>query len=286
MEISLIILTYNSSRFIKNLLEGLIDKYKEKIKDGKLEIILADNASTDDTLKKASQFKDSAKIIENGRNFGFAKGNNMAARKASGKVLLFINPDAEFTRGDLFDLIKEFENEKVGIVGGEILDFEGKKEYSAGKAYTLLRIFLLSLGLEEKTGARFSPEKRKEVDLVTGAFLAIKRDLFEKLDGFDEHYFMYVEDADLCFRAKNLGYEVLFSPSATIKHMGQGSSSRKFAVVNIYKGLLYFHKKHMGKISYNLVKALLMGKAASLVFMGKVSNNKSLVEIYTEALKV
>lgn len=286
MDVSIIILTYNSSGYIDNLLEGLIKKYREKIEDNKLEVIIADNASSDDTIKKARKYSDIVKVIENGGNYGFAKGNNLAARKAKGKIIVFINPDAEIADGDFFDLIKEFEDEKVGVVGGEVLNYSGKREYSAGKTYTFPRVFLLSLGLEEKTGVRFSPKKRREVDHVTGTFFLIRKDLFEKLGGFDEHYFMYVEDADLCFRVKKMGYKILFSPAASIKHMGQGSSNRKFAVVNIHKGLLYFHKKHMGNTSYNLVRALLKSKAFFLVLMGKISNNNYLVETYSEALRV
>jgi GT2 family glycosyltransferase len=262
MEISVIILTYNSSKFIDDLLGSLIEKYGKKIKDKKLEIILADNASSDDTVKKARKFEEFVEVIENGGNYGFAKGNNLAVKRAKGDFLIFMNPDAEIVKGNISDLIREFDDPKVGIVGGE------------------------SMGLEEKTGVRFSPSNRSEVDQVSGAFLVIRADLFEKLGGFDEHYFMYVEDADLCLRVKKLGYKVLFSPHVTIKHMGQGSSNRKFAIVNIYKGLLYFHKKNMGRASYNIVKTSLKTKAFMLVLLGKLRNNDYLVDTYSEALKV
>ncbi len=280
---SIIILTYNSSKYIEHLLESL-QRYNPEIKEKKLGIIIADNGSKDDTVEKAKKFK-FAKVIENEGNFGFAKGNNLAAKKANGEFLIFLNPDTKFVSGDIFDLLKEFENPKVGIVGGEILNFKGEREFSAGKTYTLPRVLLLSLGLEERVGVRFSPNKRQEVDHVTGAFLAIRADLFEKLNGFDEHYFMYIEDSDLCFRAKKLGYKVIFSTSATIQHLGQGSSNRKFAVVNIYKGLLYFHKKRMSKLSYFGVLSALRTKAILLVILGKISHNQYLADTYAEALK-
>lgn len=286
MEISLIILTYNSSKFIEDLLESLIKKYKEKITSKKIEIIVVDNLSSDDTVKKIQRFEGFIKILQNDDNYGFSRGNNLAAKKAEGKFLIFMNPDSQIIKGDLFDLLEDFNDENIGIVGGEILNFSGEKEVSAGKTYSAVNVFLFSLGLEEKAGVRFSPKGKSDVDFVSGALLAIKRNIFEKLGGFDEHYFMYVEDVDLCFRVKKLGLRVLFSPQVTIKHMGQASSNRMFAVLNIYKGLLYFHKKNMGNLSYNTVRSLLKIKAFLLVLIGKLRNNDYLVDTYSEALKL
>lgn len=284
MEISIIILTYNSSKFIDSLLSGLISKYKKELKEQKLEIIIADNDSKDDTVKLAKTFKE-IRVVENGGNVGFAAGNNLAVKHAKGKLLIFMNPDVIVASGDVFDLIPEFEDEKMGIVGGKIENYAGKRELSCGKVYNAFNIFLLSVGLEETMGVRFAPNKKEEVDFVSGAFLMIKKSLYETLLGFDEHYFMYIEDADLCFRAKKAGYKVLFSPLATIQHMGQGSSNRTFAVINIYKGLLYFQKNHMSALSYSLVKLLLKTKATVLIVMGKLVGNSYLIKTYEEAIK-
>jgi len=109
--------------------------------------------------------------------------------------------------------------------------------------------------------------------------------LFERLNGFDENYFMYVEDSDLCYQAKKRGFKVLYSNKATVQHVGQGSSNRTFAIVNIYKGLLYYSRKNGGKVNYFIVKLMLMIKARLLVLVGRVRNNKYLVDTYTEAMK-
>lgn len=284
MQISIIILTYNSSRYISSLLESLTSKYKKEILEKKLEILVADNSSQDDTVELSKKFT-AVKTINNGGNFGYAKGNNLASKKAQGEILIFMNPDAKFDSGDMFELTETLEDKKVGIVGGKIIDFHGKNEPSCGKIYTLFNTLCLAFGIEEKVGIRFAPKKEMKVGFVSGAFLAIRRTLFEELHGFDEHYFMYIEDQDLCFRAKKLGYEVVFNPKAVIQHVGEGSSNRTFAVVNIYKGLLYFHKKHMGKASYEIVKSALKAKAILLVSLGKISHNKYLVETYEQAFK-
>lgn len=285
MKVSIIILTFNSEKYIPTLLSSLTQEYAKQIKEKELEVIVADNSSSDSTLKEVQKFKDRVKVIENGGNLGYAKGNNTAAKKASGDVLLILNPDTKVAEGDIFKLVSEFIDEKVGIIGGKILTWDKRRELSCGKFYTAINILLLSLGLEEKLGVRFAPNSSQKVDFVSGAFLAVRRSLFERLHGFDEHYFMYIEDQDLCFRAFQEGYITLFSPKATIQHMGQASSNRTFAIVNIYKGLSYFQKRHMSKMSYNLSVFFLKTKAILLVILGKISNNQYLANTYEDALK-
>ncbi len=283
---SIIILTYNSSSYIDTLLSKIQEKFSSEIKKGELEILVADNASKDDTVKKAKKYSSAVRVLENGGNYGFAKGNNLAVKKAKGKYVLFINPDTEFVKGDVLKLLGHLENNNVGVVGGEIFSFHDSREYSCGKFYTFVNILILALGLEEKLGIRFAPEKKTYVDYVSGAFLGIKKSVFEELNGFDEHYFMYIEDQDLCFRVKKKGLSVLFSPDATIRHVGQGSSNRSFAVVNIYKGLSYFQKKHMSVLSYRLSIATLRLKALTLITLGKLTHNSYLTSTYEKALQV
>lgn len=283
MDVSIIILTYNSSKYISDLLESLIEKNNSILKSKKLEIIVADNNSSDDTEKEVKKYKDHVLFTQNGGNLGFAAGNNKASEKANGDVLIFLNPDTKFLDGDLMNLVEVLDHKQAGIVGGKIEDFHGGRELSCGKFYTLLNVFFLCLGLEEKLGVRFAPHVRQNVDFVSGAFLAIKKELFNNLGGFDEHFFMYIEDQELCFRVKQDHKNVIFLPSVSIKHVGQGSSNRTFAVVNIYKGLVYFHKKHMGTLSAYLVVLLLKSKAFILVNLGKLIHNLYLVKTYEEA---
>ena len=266
-------------------MQSLIKKYSSNINAKELEIIVADNKSLDDTLEKTDKYKEKVRIVENGGNLGYAKGNNLASKKANGEFLVFLNPDAKFIEGDLFDVISLFDDADIGIIGGKIISLDGKKELSCGKFYNPLNILLLTLGLEESLGVRFAPNKKQKVDFVSGGFLFIRRKLFERLNGFDENYFMYVEDSDLCYQAKKKGFKVLYSNKATVQHVGQGSSNRTFAIVNIYKGLLYYSRKNGGKVNYFIVKLMLMIKARLLVLVGRVRNNKYLVDTYTEAMK-
>ena len=285
VKLSIIILTYNSEKYIDPLIQSLNKKYSEQLKRKEIEIIIADNESLDGTLNKAQKYKDDVKIISNGGNFGYAKGNNLAFKKANGEYILFLNPDAKLYHGDLLEVLNLFDDEKVGVVGGRIISLDGKKELSCGKFYNPFNTLMLALGLENVIGLRFSPEREKKVDFVSGGFMFVRRKVFESINGFDENYFMYIEDSDLCYQVRKRGFVVKFSPKATIQHVGQGSSNRTFAIVNIYKGLLYFNKKNLGSVARLIVKIILSIKAILLVLVGKIMNNKYLETTYNEALK-
>jgi GT2 family glycosyltransferase len=115
--------------------------------------------------------------------------------------------------------------------------------------------------------------------------MMVKKSVFESLSGFDEKLFMYVEDMEFCFRARQAGYFTYFTPEVQIVHTQHGSSSRANAIKNIYKGIFHFHKKHGTAFSYMFVKTLFKSKALALVVAGKMLNNKDLSRTYSAVLK-
>jgi GT2 family glycosyltransferase len=137
------------------------------------------------------------------------------------------------------------------------------------------------LGITDK-----NPTKPMEVAWVKGALLMIRKELFERLKGFDEEICMYTEDMELCYRAKEIGEKVYFYPTKDILHKDQGSSNRTFAIINIYKGILYFYKKHMPAWQMHFVRALLISKATILVIVGTITHNTYLSSTYAQALTV
>lgn len=286
-KISLIVLTYNSSKHLEKLFNSLLKNLEKYLESGFVEIILVDNSSEDDTSEKIKKLGGSkVKLIQNNKNTGFAAGINLGAKNSSGEFLIFINPDAEYKENDIGSAINMFENDsKIGIIGGAILTKEGKYEKSAGKFIKTFEVFLLLLGLDETLGVRFSPRKTREVDFVSGGFMIVRKKLFEELSGFDEDFFMYIEDMELCYRVKKNGYKVMFNPEIQIVHEGQGSSSRGFAIKMFFRGLLIFQKKHGNIFSYYLVKFMLTLKASLLELIGKIFNNKYLVDAYSKALE-
>lgn len=277
---TIIILTFNSSRFISSLLESL-NSFKNDS-----EILIVDNDSSDDSVKIAKKFESYVKVIETGENLGFAKGINLGAKQAKGKYVLFINPDTILKSGKLTDLISVFEkNEKAGVVGGKLMGGNGSPEKSAGRFFGLLETLLIVLGLDESFGIRFSPKKISRVDFVSGGFMMVDSQLFKKLGGFDENFFMYVEDMEFCFRVKKAGRETYFTPEVVLAHAGQGSSSRSFAIYHIYKGILYFYKKHKSKLGYEIIKLSLHLKALAVYLFGRMTNNNYYTITYGKALE-
>jgi GT2 family glycosyltransferase len=127
-------------------------------------------------------------------------------------------------------------------------------------------------------------DKEQETDWVSGGFMVVRSDIFKKVKGFDEHIFMYTEDMELCYRVKKAGYKIYYVPSSTVRHEGQGSSDRSFAVINIYKGIKYFYKKHRSSPAYILVRILLLIKASLAIIIGFMTGNKKLVTTYIQAL--
>ena len=289
MIISIIILNYKTKELTLSLLDSLFKNYGKEIKEETAEIILADNDSNDNSItvfKKSKHFS-KIKLVENKENFGFSKGNNIAAKKASGEYLLFINSDT-LVKDKGFLKMAEFlnENKKTAVIGGRLISKNGSDRAPAGKFYNLIYVFLTLFFSWVAPNLRFSPKKISEVDWVSGAFMMVRREVFKKLEGFDKNIFMYVEDMELCFRVKKLGYNIVFFPESSLYHMEYGSSNRTFAIVNIYKGLLYFYMKHGNFLSYSIVKSMLYSKAFLLVIIGRIINNKYLYDTYSQALKI
>lgn len=287
--LSVIILSYNTKELTLNCLKSIVSNYKKKLEDREFEIILVDNGSKDGTVTSMNNLQltvNNLRIIENKENFGFSKGNNIGAKKAAGKYLLFLNSDAEVVDDGLYEMIDFLEkHQEAALVGGALKNYDGTFQGSTGPFYNLFFFFLMLFGFERIGMVRKSFTKTTSVDWVSGAFMMARRDIFEKLGGFDEHFFMYLEDMELCFRVKQLGYNVYFYPQVAVLHKEHGSSDRSFAIIQIYKGFGYLFKKHKPFWQQALVKFSLKMKAYSLIYFAKIIKDVNLKETYTKALK-
>ncbi|OGH12452.1 MAG: hypothetical protein A2857_06260 [Candidatus Levybacteria bacterium RIFCSPHIGHO2_01_FULL_36_15] len=290
VKLSIIILTYNSSHYIKECVASIFSFYSREMEKGEFELIIFDNASSDDTIEILKNIKDDyrdVKVFRNEKNLGFAGGMNKAVLHSNGKLILFINSDTVVNDRNIIRMVNLMEmDEKIGVLGGQMLDSKGIKELSAGRFYNLMNVFLLAVGFERIANVRFSPEKNEDVDFVSGGFMMVRKDVFISVGEFDENFFMYVEDMELCFNIKKSGFKIMFYPYAKIKHHKHGSSSRSFAVVNIYKGILYFYRKHKSRRSYFMVKSLLEVKASVAIFIGIITQNDYLKQTYRRSLEV
>ena len=245
-KISFIIVAFRSENHLERCLYSLLDKTANIQK----EIIVVNNGSY------SFNFGDRAKVI-NSSNKGFGSACNLGAKEASGDILCFLNPDTEIISADLEKIFSEFENNKIGIIGPKLVDENDNiQEWSAGKEVNLSDVILNNLGLKR---SKRIWESKEEVECawVSGACLFIKKELFEKLNGFDEKFFLYFEDIDLCKRARDLGYKVLYFPEFVVKHFGGKSfENKKEQKQHYYSSQDYYFKKHFGKNFRSIIKLL------------------------------
>lgn len=202
--ISIIIVNYNGQRWLADCFNSI---FKQKIDP--LEVIFVDNHSTDESLKIVREKYPLVKIIKNKHNLGFGRANNLGAKKAQGKFLLFLNTDTKLHPGCLKEMVRQMSAKKIDLAGPKLFDFDHRDFYHNRKL-TLDIVGSLSWG--------------KQTTMIEGCCLMIKKTVFDHLGGFDESFFMYSEDLDLCWRAWLQGYRTRLVRTAAIDHYGGGSS--------------------------------------------------------------
>lgn len=253
--LSVIIVNYNGGELLKQTLTSLY----ETASSLSPQVFVVDNGSSDCSLEMVrSKFTD-VRIIENGANLGFAKANNCALRRARGRYILLLNPDVELRSGAIQTALDYMEaNPKVGIIGPRVLLSNGQLDRPCRRSFKTPTIyFYKTIGLSTlfPQSPRFNryymgylPEDQlAEVDAVIGAFLMIRRACMEEIGLLDECFFIYCEDEDWCFRAKQAGWQVVYNPRSVIVHH-KGSSTRKRRLRMVYewhKAIFQFHRKNM-----------------------------------------
>lgn len=285
MLLSIIIVNYKTSELVESCITSLKKLLGDKIgKD--IEIIVVDNHSGDEEIEKLQKLRDKEgfKLLTSKINIGFGAGCNFGTTISQGKYLLFLNSDTSSPFG-IFEMTQFMEKENPGILGGRLINENGKYEKSAGNFFNLINLFLMLFVGNDRI-VRFSPNSYRKVDFVSGGFLMVKKEDFEKLKGFDEDYFMYMEDMDLCFRASKIGIATYFYPQASVIHKKHGSSNRSFAIFNIYKSLLIFYKKNTSNVKYNIAKFLLRVKAEIALLLGKLLKKSYLSQTYEKTLEL
>lgn len=251
VDLSIIIVTYNSSQFIRKC----IDAIGLNIKDINYEIIVVDNASIDNTVELIPKHQ-KIKIISNKRNVGFAAANNQGVKCALGKYILILNPDIELNPStDIAGMMKYCEeHDSVGIVAPRLLYENGEIQENARYFPSIFYFLVRGLNLDKllknlplvstKVFDCASQKKPVEVDWVIGAFMLLQKSLIKGDKLFDESYFMYYEDADLCLRLKREGYKIIYHPSASAIHFYKRDSAKKFIsklkVIHFWSFLRFF----------------------------------------------
>jgi GT2 family glycosyltransferase len=234
--VSIIIPHYNG----EDLLYNCIDSIYKNISIKNFELIVVDNASTDDSINRIKSSFESVKIISSNSNLGYSGGCNLGATHASGKYLLFLNNDTEHSSEWIEKLVHFLDsNSNIAAVQPKILNIYNKKlfDYAGGTGgfidkfcfpFVQGRIFDT---LEEDHGQYNNPSK---IFWASGAAIMIRSNVFKELEGFDKIYFSYMEEIDFCWRVQSLGHEVWSFPSSYIYHHGPYKNFRKSSINSYY----------------------------------------------------
>jgi GT2 family glycosyltransferase len=265
MELSIIIVNYNVKEFLQNLLYSI----QKAAKNISHEIIIVDNASDDGSNEMIKEKFPRAILIENKDNLGFGKANNIGMKIARGQFFLLINPDTIVSE-DTFSKMLEFfqKTPDAALVGCKILNPNGSLQLACRRSFpgpwtSFCKVSGLStLFPKSSLFARYNltykdENQTYEVDAVSGSFMMIKKEIYEKTAGFDEDYFMYGEDLDICYRIQKLGYKVYYFHETQIIHY-KGESTKRSSVDEtkyFYNAMHLFVKKHFS--TYFLVETIL-----------------------------
>lgn len=227
-KVSTITVNYNHKYFPKLSVEAL----EEASHPWPIEIVFVDNASTDplslNFLRKAHK-EERIKLIESPANVGFAAGNNLGVENATGEYVLILNPDTTVREDSIAKMVEYMESHpEVGILGPKLEYSDGTIQDSCRrdmKFYDLIlkrtplgKLPLFKKRVENYTMGDFDKNKTQEVELITGACMLIKRDFYDEIGGFDDRYFLFMEDFDLCKEVRKAGKKVVYFPEAIINH--------------------------------------------------------------------
>lgn len=255
MVLTVIIVSYNVKFFLEQCLCSV-----QRAAANDVEVLVIDNNSADGSVEYLQEKYPFAQFIISNDNMGFARANNQALKKARGKYILFLNPDTIIPQ-DLFTNCISFmdAHADAGALGVRMIDGSGQflKESKRGFPSPWVAFCKMSgltnLFPRSKTFARYymghlAEKETQIVDALAGACMFVRKELVEKIGGFDEQFFMYAEDIDLSYRLQRTGFKNLYFPHCTIIHF-KGESTRKDRkyVQFFYKAMIQFVRKHFGK---------------------------------------
>jgi len=248
---SIIIINYNTARLTLDCLDSIYSCCNAT----DLEIIVVDNGSTvSDRNILESGLKQRARLIKSEKNLGFAAGNNLGARQARGRYLCFLNSDVILDE-NIFDHLSQvfLEDKQVGIVAPRLINADGSAQAKAyGPFPSLGYLFYKNLF------GHHDNDFPKKIDWVSGAALCIRKDVFALIGGWDENFFLYLEDVDLCWSAHNQGYQILIDQATQVTHLqGQSLAQSLTKQAYYYDSQKYLFKKHYGRLALFI---LLLGR--------------------------
>ena len=236
MKLSIVIICWNDSAVIQNCLRSIFETTRET----ELEVIVSDNGSTDESVKVIRERFPQVRVIENRANLRFAKGNNVGIHASTGDYVLILNPDTIIHEGALDNWVRfADQHPEAGAFGCRVLNSDGSNQEPARPFPTATRDLIAALYLRPLAllSDKFVSDcywgwcgdTERVVDWQSGCCVMFRGELLRKLGGFDEQFFYYYEEVDLCKRVWDAGYSILYTPTVTITHLG-GQSTKRFPI--------------------------------------------------------
>ncbi|MGB7582214.1 MAG: glycosyltransferase family 2 protein [Sedimentisphaerales bacterium] len=261
LDVSIIIVNWNT----RDILRGCLWSVYEQTQDISFEVIVVDNASTDGSVEMVKRDFPQAVLIENMGNRGFAAANNQGLKITKGQYILLLNSDTIVLDGAIQKTVVFAEQHpEAAVIGCKALNPDGSLQPTCFMFPSLINMFLSSTYLYELFPRdRFFGRERmtwwdrndvREVDVVTGCFMLVRRRAIEQTGLMDEQFFVYGEETDWCYRFRQGGWKVLFIPDAKIVHLG-GQSSKQMAsqmTLQLKGSILQFMRKHHSFLEYSI----------------------------------
>ena len=279
--LDVVIVSYRSKSLLRECLSSLYEHSPGR----PMEVIVVDNASGDGTVEMVADEFPEAEVIEADGNLGFATATNIGIRAGSGEYVLALNPDVRVTAGALDRLLGVLDDRaEVGVVGGRLELPDGRVDHATARPFpTVLGTLGHFTGLARRERVPVSlalyravPEEAGPVDLVCGACMLMRRSALDEVGAFDEGYWMYIEDIDLCYRLALAGWTTWYEPSARLLHVKGGTAGPRRSpgvVWAFHRGMARFYRKHYASTRPKLVNALVYGGIAAKVALSLVGGS-------------
>ena len=295
-KVSVLIVSYNVKEYVDHAIDSLMQSSIDNI-----EIVVIDNHSFDGTVDHIKKSYPNVNVIPNKENVGFGKAVNQAANVANGDYFLILNPDTVVQENTIDILLKYLEqNDKVGMVGPKILNSDGTLQAACKRSFPTLKVAVPKLlGLDKlfpksKWAGKYNlsyldPDQISPVDAISGSCMFIRKELFQELNGFDEHFFMFGEDLDICFRIWQSGNEVHYVPKTQIVHyQGESVKSAPFDSINaFYNAMILFADKHFSTSQGFLTKWAIRFGISIRKFMTVIGELRSqILSVFFDAVVV
>lgn len=297
-QLDIVIVNWNAGDYLRECIQSMKNAITSSFE--LKNIVIVDNASSDNSLADVNVIDLPVKIIRNDSNVGFGKACNTGVWSCNSEYLLILNPDTRLFSNSIDPVIQfmqKEENKEIGMVGVQIIGEDGNISRNCARFPTPIGSIYRSIGMDRLLPKIFKTHFMVEwdhkdsrvVDQIMGSFIILRRDLYEKLKGYDDDFFVYYEDLDLAYRGFKLGYKNYYLAEAQVYHKGGGTSDKIKAtrLAYILHSKLIYSKKHFGRAWYYLVLIATLifepiVRVLNSLFRGSLEQAKEIILAYKQ----